>query len=121
MKTHDPFADISLKGSAIAAGIALLLMAIIAPIANFSILQGLIEPGDAMKTVTNITENTGSFRLGIFLFVIVVLLDIIVAWALYIFLKPQNKGLSLLTAWLRMVYATMLGVAILISWMSFSF
>lgn len=36
-------------------------------------------------------------------------LDIIVAWALYVFLKPINKSLSMLTAWLRIVYATILG------------
>jgi hypothetical protein len=39
---------------------------------------------------------------------IVALLDIIVAWALYVFLKPINRQLSLLTAWLRIVYATIL-------------
>lgn len=37
-------------------------MAIIAPIANFSILQGLVAPDDAAKTVSNITENIGTFR-----------------------------------------------------------
>jgi hypothetical protein len=40
------------------------------------------------------------------------LLDIVVAWALYILLKPVNKSLSLLTAWLRIVYAAILGIAL---------
>ena len=105
--------EISVKKAAIIAGIGLLLMAIIAPIANFSILQKLVVTADASKTVANILANEGLFRIGICLFLIVALLDIIVAWALYIFLKPVNKYLSILTAWLRIVYATMLCVLII--------
>jgi len=37
-------AEISLKKSAIIAGVGLLLMAILAPIANFTIIQGLVDP-----------------------------------------------------------------------------
>jgi hypothetical protein len=113
MKAQNQFADISIKNSAIIAGISLLVMAIIAPIANFSILQGLIDPNDVAKTVSNITENIGTFRIGIVLFLIVAILDILIAWALYIFLRPQNKSLSLLTAWLRIVYASILCVVII--------
>jgi len=113
IKTQNQIADISINNSAIIAGISLLLMAIIAPIANFSILQGLIDPSDVAKTVSNIRENIGIFRIGIVLFLIVALLDILVAWALYIFLSQQNKSLSLLTAWLRVVYASILCVVII--------
>ena len=112
-KTLNQIAEISLKKSAIIAGICLLLMAIIAPIANFAIIQNLIDPNDVAKTVSNITESNGLFRLGISLFMIVALLDILVAWALYVFLKPINKNLSLLTAWLRIVYSTILLVVLI--------
>jgi hypothetical protein len=37
---------------------------------------------------------------------------VVVAWALYFFLKQVNEYLSLLTAWLRLVYAAMLGIAL---------
>lgn len=113
IKTQNQITDISINNSAIIAGISLLLMAIIAPIANFSILQGLIDPNDVAKTVSNIRENIGIFRIGIVLFLIVALLDILVAWALYIFLRQQNKSLSLLTAWLRIIYASILCVVII--------
>ncbi len=112
-KIQNQIAEISLKNSAIIAGIGLLIIAIIAPIANFAIIQRLIDPNDVAKTVSNITESNGIFRLGISLFMIVALLDILVAWALYIFLKPVNKSLSLLTAWLRIVYATILVVVLI--------
>jgi hypothetical protein len=100
--------DISLKQAAIIAGIGLILMAIIAPIANFGVLEKLIAPGNAAKTTDNIIASTGIFRIGICCFVFVAVLDVFVAWALYIFLKPVNKSLSLLTALLRIVYATLL-------------
>jgi len=90
--------DISVSNSAIIAGIGLLVMAIIAPIANFSILHRLVIPDDAARTVANIAASEGQFRFSIFLLLLVAILDIIVAWALYVFLKPVNRSLSLLTA-----------------------
>lgn len=112
VRTKNQFADISIRNSALIAGISLLLMTIIAPIANFSILNELIDPHNAAKTVNNLTESIGTFRIGIVLFLIVALLDILVAWSLYIFLRQQNKSLSLLTAWLRIVYSIILCIAL---------
>jgi hypothetical protein len=37
---------------------------------------------------------------------------VVIAWTLYIFFKPVSTDLSLLTAWFRLVYATILGVAL---------
>jgi len=105
--------DVSRANSAIIAGVGLLLMAIIAPIADFSILQKLIVPDNAANTLSNIIVYEGLFRIGIFGFLLVAVLDIIVAWALYVFLAPVNKSLSLLTAWFRVVYAAILSVALI--------
>lgn len=105
-------ADVSLSASAIIAGISIFIMAIIAPIANFSILGGLFKANNAIETFNNILASTEQFRLGIFLIFIVAILDIIVGWALYIFLKPVNKSLSLLAAWFRIIYATLLIVVL---------
>ena len=99
------FADISIRKSALVAGFGLLLMAIFAPIANFGVFETLIVPGDATATADNIMASPGLFRTGIFVFLIVAILDVVVSWALYILLKPVNKSLSLLAAWLRVVYA----------------
>ncbi len=113
LKAQNQISEISQKNSAIIAGLGLLLMAIIAPIANFVIIQGLIDTADVAKTVSNISASNGLFRLGICLFMLVALLDIIVAWALYIYLIPVNKSLSLLAAWLRLIYATILVVVLI--------
>lgn len=109
-QTSSDSRGLSLRKAAIVAGIGLLLMAIVAPVANFGILQGLLVPDNAAETVSNLANSGGSFRLAILLFLVVAVLDVIVAWALYIFLKPLHQSLSLLTAWFRIIYATMLGV-----------
>ena len=106
------FAEISLRKAAIVAGLGLLIMAILAPIANFGVLQKLIVPGDATITASNIMASAGLFRIGILCFLIVAILDVIVAWGLYVLLKPVNTSLSLLAAWFRVVYAAIFAVAL---------
>ena len=46
----------------------------------------------------------GAFRTCIILLFTVAILDIVVAWGLYIMLVPANKNLSALAAWLRVIY-----------------
>ena len=104
--------EVSLRNASITAGIGLLVMAVLAPVADFAILKRLVVPEDEAKTVSNIVASGGLFRIGISLFLIVAILDIIVAWALYVFLKPVNRSLSLLAALLRIVYAALLGVVV---------
>ena len=104
--------DISLRQAAIVAGIGLLLMAILAPFAEFFVRQSLIVPGDAATTAKNIMADTFLFRIAICIYLIVAILDVVVAWALYVFLKPANISLSLLTAWFRVVYAGILAVVL---------
>ena len=105
--------DISLRQAAIVAGVGLLIITIIAPFAEFSVRQGLIAPGDAATTAQNIMADELLFRIAICIYLIVAILDVVVAWALYVFLKPVNKSLSLLTAWFRVVYAAILAVVLL--------
>jgi len=105
-------ADITQRNAAITAGLGLLLMTIAAIFANFFVLESFIVPGSAAETANNIMVNEGLFRAGICSLIIVAILDVVVAWALYIFLKPINKYLSLLAAWFRLVYAGIFGIAL---------
>jgi hypothetical protein len=107
-----PTADISPRQAALVAGLGLLLMTFLAPIANFGVLQKLIVPGDAAITAQNIAAGQGLFRLAIGAFFAVAVLDVVIGWALYIRFQPINRSLSLLAALFRVVYATMLGVAV---------
>lgn len=104
--------DISLRKAAIVSGFGLLFMAVFAVFAYNFVFPNLIVPGDAATTVNNIMANELLFRMGICSFIIVIILDVVVAWALYVLLKPVNKSLSLLTAWFRLVYSAIFGIAL---------
>src|SRR5687768_8931807 len=105
LRFTDRFADISLRTAAIVAGVGLLLMAILSPIAYWNTFQSLVKFDDAALTAQNILSSMGAFRTCIILLFTVAILDIIVAWGLYIMLAPANKNLSALAAWLRVIYA----------------
>ena len=51
--------------------------------------------------------------MGAVFFLVVAILDVIAAWALYILLAPVNQGFSLLAAWFRVVYAAIYATTII--------
>ena len=106
------FTGISLRTAAIVAGVGLLLMAILSPIAYLNTFQSLVKFDDAALTAQNILSSMGAFRTSILLLFTVAVLDVIVAWGLYIILVPANKNLSALAAWLRVIYSVIFIFAI---------
>jgi hypothetical protein len=105
-------ADISLRKAAIVAGFGYLIIFITGIFSNFFVLESLIVPGDATTTSNNIMGNDLLFRKGILSFIIMVVFDVVLAWAFYVLLKPVNKNLSLLSGWLRLVNSTIFGIAL---------
>jgi len=67
--------------------------------------QSPIVAGDAARTASNIVAGEFLFRAGVGGWLIVAILDVIVALALYVVLRPVNRSLSMLAAWFRLVYA----------------
>ena len=106
-------ADTSQRQAALVAGCGLLIMTLFYLFADVFVFQKLIVPEDATTTANNIMASEMLFRTAICSVLIVLICDVVVAWALYVFLKQVNKNLSLLTAWLRLVYAAILGIALL--------
>lgn len=106
-------ADLSQRKSAIIAGLAIVIMAVTAGFSFGFVLDSLVVPGDAAETAANLMTSQTLFRVGVFGWIVILILDVVVAWALYLVFKPINKSLSLLTAWFRLVYAAILGVALL--------
>lgn len=104
--------DISLGKAALIAGISLFVMVLTTPFAEFSIFPKLIDSENATKTAENIITNKHLFSVAIFLILLTLIADIVASWALYIFLKPVNKSLSLLTAWFRLMYTAMYFIAL---------
>jgi Domain of unknown function (DUF4386) len=94
------------------AGVSYLAMFVLAIFANFFVREGLIEPGDAAGTIANIEGSMGLFRLGLLAFVVIFVLDVVVAWALHVVFRGVNRDISLATAWFRLLYTALLGVAL---------
>jgi len=108
-KNIPSFADVSLRKAALVAGFGYLIIFIFATYAG---IVGM-GPGDSATTASNKMANEVLFRSGIASWLIVLVADVVVAWALYIFLKPVNKSLSLLAAWFRLIFTAIAGIALL--------
>jgi hypothetical protein len=98
--------------SAVVAGVGILLISVLAGLANFGVVENLVTSGDATTTAQDILASEGMFRLAIAAFVVVAVLDVVVAWALYAFFRPVNREVALLAGWLRLAYAAVFAVAI---------
>lgn len=98
--------------ASIAAGIGLLSMAILAPLALFGAITPALTAGDATQVANAIQQSEPSFRAGIAALVVVAILDVIVAGALFIFFEPVSRTISMLAAWFRLAYSAVLLVAI---------
>jgi hypothetical protein len=104
--------EISLRSAARIAGVGYLIIIVLAIFAEFFVRSRLVVPGDAVATVNNIEASEWLFRSGICSYLIAAICDVVVALALFVLLKPVNKSLALLAAWLRVVHATMFGIAL---------
>ena len=100
------------RRAAIIAGIGFVILFALGIVANFVVREGLMVAGDAAQTAENIRGSEGLFRIGMVAFMVIFIVDVVVAWALFVLFRPVHRDLSLLTAWFRIVYTVLLGVAI---------
>src|SRR6476659_3517390 len=103
----------SLRTASLIAGFSLLVMVISAPFVELVAYPKLVIPGKATETIQNIKNNRGLFTYVIFGYLLTFIADVVVAWALYILLKPVNEHLSLLTAMFRGIYTIIALLALL--------
>lgn len=111
--TSEALSETSPRTAARIAGIGYLIIFVLAIFANFVVREGLIDPDDAAATFTNIADSEFLFRAGMVGFLAVFIVDVVIAWALYVLFKTVSKQLSLLSAWFRLVYTVFLGVALI--------
>ena len=102
----------TLRRASLTAGVGLAAMAVLAGFAVFGAIAAQITPGDAARTAQDIAASQGVFRLGIAGLMIVVILDVIVATALYILFAPVNRMVAIMAAGFRITYAAVYLVAI---------
>ncbi|TFC06951.1 DUF4386 domain-containing protein [Cryobacterium adonitolivorans] len=105
------FTTWSPRSAALVAGAGLAVMAVLGGFANFGAMA-LIAPGDPTQTAQNLSAAPFLFWSGVASFIIVALLDILVAGALYTLFRPVNRRLSAAAGWLRTVYALLLLAAV---------
>lgn len=104
--------ETQMRKAALVAGFGLLAMVILGPFAEFYAYGSLMVWGDATATAQNIRDNETQFLIGILCYLLMFACDFLLAWALHILLKPVNALLSLLAAWLRVIYGILIIAAL---------
>jgi hypothetical protein len=102
----------SMRMASIIAGVGLLVMSALAGFGKVVVLDGLVTPGDGGQTARDITASGDLFRLSILSLFLVIALDVVVAWALYRLFSPVSRSISLLAAWMRIVFAAVFLAAV---------
>ena len=102
----------SQRKASLIGGIALLLLAVLAGLANFGVVEVLVTPGDAARTATDLIESEGLFRSGIAGLLVVVILDIVVACSLLAVFESVNRSVAIMAAVFRIAYSAVFLVAI---------
>jgi hypothetical protein len=107
-----PRPDDPVRRPSLVAGAALLALSALAAVGYVVIVQGLVTPGDGAATARDILGSDTAFRLGVTMLYAVVVLDVVVAWALFRVFAPVSLELARLAAWLRLAYSVVFMVAI---------
>lgn len=89
------------------AGLTALLAIAIVVFGNYVLLNPLIIPGKAAETAQNILAHERAFRLTVVCFLSYSLISLVLLSALYVVLKPVNRGLALAAALCRLVFAVL--------------
>jgi len=104
---------ISLKTAELISGFCLLVMVIAAPIAEMYAYPKLIVRNNLVETIETLSSHRNLFTTCILLYLLTFILDVVVAWSLYLLLKPVNAEVALLAAWFRISYTVVALIALL--------
>jgi hypothetical protein len=88
-------------------------MFILAIVVDNFILSNFIGPGDVASLASDIEANGMRFSFAVAGYLLILMLDVAIALALYVVLKPASKKLAALTSILRLLYAAILVIAVL--------
>ncbi len=99
--------DDSQRAAAKVAGFSGLFAMAIVVFANYVLLNPLIVPGNAAETARNLVANETQVRVTATCFLTYSASVIVLLAALYVILKPVNRGLALIGALFRLVFASL--------------
>jgi len=97
--------DNSQRTAAKVAGFSILFSMAIVVFANYALLNPLLVRGNAAETARNILAHETQFRVAATCFLTYSLSVVVLLAALYVVLKPVNRGLALVGALFRLVFA----------------
>lgn len=98
----DPPATLDAGRAARVAGLGYLVIFVLAVAANT-----VLSTAD-LPAVGTVPEPGVAVRVAVAAFLVVAVVDVLVAWALHVLLAPEEPQLSLLAAWLRVVHAVLM-------------
>lgn len=73
-------------------------------------VPSMIVTSDAATTATQLRQNDDLFRLGFAAYLVEAFSDLVLAWLLYVLLKPVHRDLALLSAFFGIVSMTLFAV-----------
>src|SRR6195256_4135357 len=97
--------DNSQRAAAKVAGWSGLLTFAIVVLGNYVLLNPLVVPGDAAATAQNVVAHQTQFRFTVVCFLTYSLGVVVLLSALYVVLEPVNRGLALVGALFRLIFA----------------
>jgi hypothetical protein len=103
--------SLTLRQAALIAGFGYLLMPVAS--AEYYLYPKVVIPGNIEQTSQNVVAHGKVFVAAILCYLITFMLDVVIAWALYILMAPVNRSLSLLAAWFRLMYTAVGLVSVL--------
>ena len=89
------------------AGVSGLIAVVMVIFANYALLNPLIVPRNAADTARNILAHETQFRVAATLFLTYSVSVVVLLSALYVIFRPINRGLALVGAIFRLVFATL--------------
>lgn len=110
---RNAFCGISPRVAGQVVGIAFIMSVFIVTLVDDLLLANFVIPGDVNALARDIEANSERFGFAVVGYLIVLALDSVIGWALYVVLKPAGRSLAFLTAGLRLVYAGMLAIGVL--------
>ena len=104
---------ISERKASIVFGVAIVAMFILAIVVDNFILGNFIGPGDVAALAGDIEADQTRFGFAVVGYLLILLLDLAIALAVYVILKPVSKILASLTAVFRVLYTATMVIGVL--------
>ena len=104
--------ELSMRKVSLFIGVTLIIMAIASGIAYGYLHPTIFQADSQTFSPERLQPTLTLLRFEILLWLVVIVTDIIVAWALHLYMRQFHENLSLLAAWLRLLYTATLAMSI---------